>query len=127
MRGGASNDIYLVADVLYVVIETAGEVINRINTLFDYTNSDNVESLVGNDAIDGSAGADALFGNSGGDMLNGGACDDNIICSFGLGRMLGGVGRDALRVGANAYTFVHGTGDGRDVIVDCSAEDFLDL
>ena len=162
MRGGAGNDIYLVADVSDVVIENAGEGIDRINTLVDYTNPDNVESLVGkfarvgltltgsdaretivgankinsgddisgnggddrlvglvgNDAIDGGAGADALFGNSGDDVLNGGAGDDNIIGSFGLDRMIGGVGRDVLRGGANADTFVHGTGDGSDVILE---------
>jgi len=171
MRGGAGNDIYLVADVSDVVIENAGEGIDRINTLVDYTNPDNVESLVGkfarvgltltgsdaretivgankinsgddisgnggddrlvglvgNDAIDGGAGADALFGNSGDDVLNGGAGDDNIIGSFGLDRMIGGVGRDVLRGGANADTFVHGTGDGSDVILDFSTEDVLDV
>jgi len=92
MAGDQGNDVYSVDDVGDIVIEKAGEGVDRIGTtLSAYTLGDNVEQLVyvgpsttaftgignaldnylegwnGNDVLDGAAGADTMKGFGGND------------------------------------------------------------
>jgi Ca2+-binding RTX toxin-like protein len=93
----------------------ASAVKNGVNLL---ANSSNNYILGGikNDTIDGGAGDDEIYGGKGNDKLYGNAGDDTLV---------GGAGNDSLWGGDGADTFIYAKGDGKDVIVGFSSEDFL--
>ncbi|WP_420336897.1 DUF642 domain-containing protein [Roseibium sp.] len=64
-------------------------------------------SVAGNDQITGNGGRDLLFGDGGDDTISGGSGDDIIV---------GGAGDDTLNGGDGSDLFMHGLGDGNDVI-----------
>ncbi|GAA5181126.1 hypothetical protein GCM10025771_27280 [Niveibacterium umoris] len=126
--GGTGNDWYFVDSASDVIVENAGEGIDRIwldASLTTYslatTALANVEQLsyygngnftgtgndlnnrlrgdAGSDTLSGGNGADQLFGNLGSDKLDGGAGDDYIFDLDGNDTMLGGAGNDWMEVG----------------------------
>jgi Ca2+-binding RTX toxin-like protein len=89
VRGGKGNDVYVVIDAGDVVVEQAGEGIDRVETDISFTLAANVENLLlvgsatngtgnalantltGNglaNVLDGKAGADTMVGGDGGDV-----------------------------------------------------------
>lgn len=89
LRGGGGNDTYVVDNVGDVVIETAGEGTDLVQSSVSYTLSADVENLTltGTGGINatGNALANVLTGNSGANRLDGGA---------GADTMAGGTGND---------------------------------
>ncbi|WP_434051945.1 MAG: cadherin domain-containing protein [Roseibium sp.] len=78
-------------------------------------------SVAGNDQITGNGGRDLLFGEGGQDTISGGGGDDIIV---------GGSDDDTLYGGDGSDLFMHGLGDGNDVIeggVGTAWTDVIDL
>lgn len=140
MAGHGGNDVYIVDNTLDVVIEKAGEGIDRIEASVSYTISDNVEMLVltgtGNVSATGNSAGNTLVGNDGANILNGRDGNDTLSGKGGNDLIVGGNGADTLTGGAGADKFVFGgTSDstvavsGRDTITDFShaEHDLIDL
>jgi len=154
MTGGDGNDIYEVDNVNDVVIEAAGEGIDRINASADYTNVANVEFLVGKfadfglnltgssgrdritgankinsgDTLNGEDGNDKLVGLVGNDIINGGTGNDRIFGNSGDDIIHGGTGNDRSTGQQGADRFIFNVGDKRDRITDFDVtEDILDF
>nr|WP_319387394.1 cadherin domain-containing protein [uncultured Roseibium sp.] len=79
------------------------------DTITTGDHNDRVEggAVAGNDQITGNGGRDLLFGDGGDDTISGGSGDDIIV---------GGTGNDTLSGGDGSDLFMHGLGDGNDVI-----------
>jgi Ca2+-binding RTX toxin-like protein len=128
MLGGLGNDIYSVMQAGEVVLESADEGTDRVDTnLGTYTLGENLENLVGTrtlgqtltgntlaNVIAGAGGADILNGKAGADVLNGGGGNDKLTGGTGLDTMRGGVGTDTLDGGGGNDLLVGGAG--RDVL-----------
>ena len=82
MTGGAGNDTYVVDDVGDVVIESASEGTDTVQSSVSYTLAANVENLTltgsGNISGNGNGVANAITGNSGDNTLDGGAGADTM-------------------------------------------------
>ncbi|WP_298966916.1 calcium-binding protein [uncultured Methylobacterium sp.] len=108
--GGLGNDTYVVDNVNDVVVEQAGEGIDRVLTSISYTLGDNVENLgMGTSASlsgTGNALANQLTGNKGNNVLDG---------RGGVDTLTGGAGRDTFvlrageTMGDTVTDFVRGT------------------
>lgn len=87
--GGAGDDLYEVDSVGDVVIETAGEGVDEVESSISYTLTAEVEilTLTGSASINGTGNSlsNRLTGNAGANRLDGGAGDDT---------MVGGAGND---------------------------------
>ncbi|RVU14929.1 hypothetical protein EOE48_21135 [Methylobacterium oryzihabitans] len=140
MVGGIGNETYIVDNAGDVVIEQAGEGIDRVLASTSYTLGDNVETLqfgtsaslagTGNDIANllvGNRGANVLDGRGGADTLTGGLGNDTFV--FRAGETIGdtvtdfvrgtdtlafyGFGTDAVLshgVGSDLYTVTSGDG-----------------
>jgi 2',3'-cyclic-nucleotide 2'-phosphodiesterase (5'-nucleotidase family)/DNA-binding beta-propeller fold protein YncE len=126
--GGAQNDTYMVDDADDVVVEAAGEGIDRIRTALDnLVLAAHVEELAlegparnatGNAASNlmlgnqfdnillGLGGNDTLSGSGGNDSLGGGFGNDSLAGGAGADTLLGGEGGDTLTGGAGNDSFV---------------------
>ena len=105
LLGGLGNDIYAVGDSSVVIIETANEGIDLVQSTISYTLSANIENLTLNyTAINGTGNEldNLLIGNSSDNILNGG---------IGVDTLRGGLGDDTY--------FADNAGD---IIVENSAE-----
>lgn len=75
--GGTGNDLYTIDNVGDVVVELAGEGVDRVRSSISYTLGDNVEnlSLLGSNALSGTGNAldNLITGNAGSNSLSGGA------------------------------------------------------
>ncbi|WP_298957151.1 M10 family metallopeptidase C-terminal domain-containing protein [uncultured Methylobacterium sp.] len=110
MVGGRGNDTYVVDNASDVVVERAGEGIDRVLTGVSYTLGDNVENLgMGTSASLSGTGnglANLLVGNKGHNVLDG---------RGGADTLTGGLGRDTFvlrageTVGDTITDFVRGT------------------
>ncbi|HYD18830.1 MAG TPA: type I secretion C-terminal target domain-containing protein [Patescibacteria group bacterium] len=118
MIGGAGDDVYFVDDAGDVVIESASEGTDLVNSSVTITLSANVERVVltgtaainatGNSAVNvltGNAGANTLDGGTGSDTLIGGAGDDTYIVDVGTDVISEAVGEGSDTVeSSNSYT-----------------------
>jgi serralysin len=102
LAGGVGNDSYIVTEAADVVIEAAGEGLDRVFASGDYTLSDNLEELRRN-----GSGSGTLTGNDSANRIVGGIGADTLV---GLG------GNDTLEGGDGADRFVFSAGNGADVI-----------
>ncbi len=155
MTGGDGDDIYDVENVNDIVQESAnGGTKDRINTVVDIVNPDNVEFLIakfapvglnltgsnGSDRITGAnkissgdvilglGGNDKIIGLVGNDVIDGGAGADRIFGNSGDDVITGGAGNDLLTGQFGVDRFVHRPGDNNDRITDFSTvQDLLDL
>jgi Ca2+-binding RTX toxin-like protein len=112
MRGGADNDVYIVDQDTDIVIELAGEGIDRIETALTlYALGDNVENLsfTGTGAFVGTGNdlANTIRGRSGADILDGGG---------GIDTLIGSTGNDTYRVNDASETVTEFAGEGNDTI-----------
>src|SRR5258708_3574159 len=81
----------------------------------------------GNDVLKGGTGDDHLLGGLGNDALVGGDGNDKLQGDAGNDLVIGGAGNDVLSGGAGINTFLLRPAFGKDVVVDFTAEDLLDL
>lgn len=126
MEGGAGDDVYFVDAAGDVVVEFAGEGVDKIYALTDYAIASGVEAMVlvgggdidgfgsaGVDRITGNGGANVLKGGGGGDKLTGGAGADVLIGQVGDDRLDGGAGDDLLIGREDDDLLIGGAGDDR--------------
>jgi Ca2+-binding RTX toxin-like protein len=110
---GLGNDKLYTDSASHKLTESAGEGLDTVYSTVSYKLSDYVEvlRLIGEKDINGTgtSAGDDLHGNSGDNVLKGLAGIDNFW---------GHKGNDKLYGGANLDTFIFGTGDGKDVIMD---------
>jgi len=118
MVGGLGNDIFTVDNVADIVIENAGEGIDRVYTTVSYALSDNIEKLTlsGASAIDGTGNSlnNTIVGNAGANVLYGLAGNDDINGGAGADSMIGGLGNDIFTVDNVADLAIEYVGEGID-------------
>jgi Ca2+-binding RTX toxin-like protein len=112
MAGGAGNDSYTVDNAGDVVLETAGNGTDTVNTtLLAYVLGANVENLrfsgTGGFNGTGNALANVIVGGTGNDTLDGGAGNDNLQ---------GGAGNDLYIADATGDAVVEASGAGTDTV-----------
>ena len=107
MYGGSGDEVFVVDNPGDMVVEYAGEGIDRINSSISWALGDNLENLIltGNAAIDGT-------GNELNNSLHGNVAD-NVLW--------GDTGNDTLRGGTGNDTYLFGRGDGVDRIMENDA------
>ncbi|MCF1708597.1 hypothetical protein L0V05_07175 [Tabrizicola sp. J26] len=132
--GGSGNDVFVVDSTGDIVVETAGNGTDRVNTTLNSfnlgTSAANVENLTfigsgdfsaigstsantiigggGNDSISGINGNDSLTGNGGNDTIDGGT---------GADTMVGGSGNDTYYVNSTSDVVTEVAGNGTDTII----------
>jgi Ca2+-binding RTX toxin-like protein len=120
--GGAGNDTYVVDNAGDVVIESAGEGIDLVQSSVSYAVGGNVENLTlsGSSAINGTGNAldNVLTGNSGSNTLTGGAGNDTLNPgSSGTDKLLGGSGDDTYVIArSSGITITENAGEGTDTV-----------
>ncbi|WP_422376319.1 cadherin domain-containing protein [Roseibium sp.] len=102
--GGSGSGSFSASDQSYSVDGVGGD---DVIATGDYDDRIEGGSIDGNDNISGGGGRDLLFGQAGSDVISGGSGDDVIV---------GGTGNDNLSGGDGSDLFMHGLGDGSDVI-----------
>ena len=122
MSGGPGHDTFVVAHPGDVVVESAGEGTDTVESVTSYTLPANVETLrlIGPDVIDGAGNAldNMLIGNAKANTLVGGEGDDMLVGIGGNDSLSGGPGSDVLQGGADSDIYAFARGDGQDTIVD---------
>jgi Ca2+-binding RTX toxin-like protein len=102
MAGRTGDDVYIVDNAGDVVVEEAGEGVDRIETtLVYYALGADVENLSGTSATE----SQQLVGNALANVIHGGAFDDLLEGGDGADLLVGGSGVDELTGGAGADTF----------------------
>ncbi len=121
---------------LVVQIRATGREIRIVN---HFSTTDGTSGLAGLSFADGTSlplGERAVLGGTGGDLLTGTATDDVMLGQDGDDRLsggagndtlIGGLGNDTLDGGAGNDTYVYRVGDGRDVILDSSGIDLIEM
>jgi Ca2+-binding RTX toxin-like protein len=130
MQGGLGDDAYVVDNLADVIIENAGEGIDKVNALISYTLGETFETLVliGTDNIDG-VGNDlnnVLFGNIGNNNLSGGLGNDYLKGNLGLDTMTGGLGNDTYLVDDAGDVVIENVGEGTDRVNSAISYTLLD-
>jgi Ca2+-binding RTX toxin-like protein len=129
MSGGAGDDTYVLDDAGDTVIEIAGEGVDTVGSLVDYTLGANIENLtlagsaaidgVGNDLANlviGNGNGNVLLGNAGNDTLRGGGGGDTLSGGIGADQMLGEAGDDKYIVDNVGDTVTEGANQGVDAV-----------
>ncbi|CUS31830.1 calcium-binding protein [Candidatus Nitrospira nitrificans] len=113
MRGQAGNDTYVVDDAGDVVVETAVDGIDTVESAISYTLIDHVEELwltgTGTTSGTGNQLDNRIVGNSAGNVLDGAG------------------GNDRLEGGAGGDTYLFGHGSGWDRVIDSGVGDVVQL
>jgi Ca2+-binding RTX toxin-like protein len=124
MTGGRGDDLYFVRDESDVILESANQGNDTIQSEVSYTLPTNVENIsfsasffgitgignsqankidggYGNDVLNGLGGNDVIFGYIGNDIINGGDGNDRLQGGIGTDRLTGGRGSDRFVWDAN--------------------------
>jgi serralysin len=98
LLGGRGDDVYRIDNSRDVVIELAGEGLDRVEASVNHTLAAEVEqlTLTGREDLRGSGNAldNLLVGNRGDNALDGGAGDDRLVGGAGDDTLTGGLGAD---------------------------------
>ncbi|HEX2136380.1 MAG TPA: calcium-binding protein [Microvirga sp.] len=94
------------------------------NVLIGNSGANALSGAAGDDVIAGRGGHDLLIGRSGDDYLRGGTGSDQLLAGLGRDRLRGESGADAFQFQSVAESL---PGSARDVILDLSAADVIDL
>jgi Ca2+-binding RTX toxin-like protein len=126
LEGGRGDDAYVVRDVGDVLVEDAGEGVDRAEVLvsgFRLADGASVEELrlLLRGSLFGNASSNAIFADGGAATLDGGAGDDVLQGSVAADVLFGGAGDDVLRGGGGADLLAGGPGDDRYEIDDAAA------
>jgi Ca2+-binding RTX toxin-like protein len=120
LRGGVGDDVYTVDNAGDVVIESAGEGIDRVRSSINYTLGVNVENLtlIGTGSVSGIGNAlnNTLVGNEANNVLSGDAGDDLLNGGAGADTMKGGSGNDTYLVDSAADVVIENIDEGIDVV-----------
>ncbi|MGI4718893.1 MAG: VCBS domain-containing protein [Janthinobacterium lividum] len=110
MEGGSGDDLYIVDHAGDVVVEQAGEGVDKVQSNVAYILSANVENLTltGTGSISGTGNEldNIIVGNSGHNALYGGAGNDTLTDNGGADRLDGGLGADTMAGGSGNDTYV---------------------
>jgi Putative Ig domain/RTX calcium-binding nonapeptide repeat (4 copies) len=147
MLGGAGDDTYIVDNLADLVIESASEGTDLVQTRVSHALSNNVENLTAlgsaalvltgnalNNVLTANNAGNRLDGGAGNDTLKGGAGADILIDLAGDTSVSAGSGNDYVLTGAGVDTIRAGTGNdvvqsgaGNDNISTLDGNDVLDL
>ncbi|WP_436106242.1 VCBS domain-containing protein [Massilia sp. LjRoot122] len=129
MSGGTGDDVYIVDHAGDIVVENAGEGVDKVQSSVAYTLTDKVENLSltgigsisasGNEldnTIIGNSGHNVLFGGAGNDTLNDNAGDDRLDGGTGADTMAGGAANDTYVVDNAGDVVIEGVGAGTDTV-----------
>jgi Ca2+-binding RTX toxin-like protein len=113
LTGGAGDDIYVVDDAGDIVVETAGEGADTVQTsLVAYTLTANVENLTGliktGQRLSGNALGNVITAFTGASLLTAETLDDILDGGVGADTLKGGFGDDLYFVNENNYLFSAG-------------------
>ncbi|MEM7210780.1 MAG: Ig-like domain-containing protein, partial [Pseudomonadota bacterium] len=126
LEGGAGDDRYYVYEDGTIINELLDEGTDLVYTRVDLTLSDNVENLAangaGNLALTGNSLGNFLTGFSDDNVLSGEGGNDRLIGGAGDDTLIGGLDNDVLQGGSGADTFVFGSADGSDNILDFTVD-----
>lgn len=129
MVGGMGNDIYEMDNAGDVIVESANEGIDLVESSVSATLAAHVEnlSLTGsapinatgnneNNLLLGNSGNNILSGLEGNDELRGGAGDDRLIGGGGTDQLLGGLGNDTYVIDSLEDALIENDGEGTDTV-----------
>ena len=118
--GGAGSDTYIVDNVDDVIVETANNGTDLVQSSVTYTLANNVEklTLTGTSAIDGTGNSaiNNMLGNSAANVLDGAGGNDNINGGSGADTMIGGTGSDTFVVDDSADITIEFADEGTDTV-----------
>ncbi|MEI6215578.1 MAG: Ig-like domain-containing protein [Desulfuromonadales bacterium] len=125
MIGLAGNDVYAVDNPLDVVIESAGNGTDRINSTVSYTLGPNIEDLwlVGTLSVSGIGNEldNVMWGNGGDNSLQGLAGNDVLDGGAGADTMIGGTGNDTYWVDNAGDVVTENANEGTDTVYSKSS------
>ena len=129
MVGGMGNDIYEVDNAGDVVVESANEGIDLVESSVSATLAAHVENLsltgtaainatgnTDNNLLQGNSGNNTLSGLEGNDELRGGDGDDRLIGGAGTDQLFGGIGNDTYVIESLEDTLIENAGEGTDTV-----------
>jgi Ca2+-binding RTX toxin-like protein len=116
--GGLGNDIYLVDDVADIVIESAAQGTDTVQSRVNYTLGANLENLglLGTEAINGTGNElnNVLTGNAAANTLSAGLGNDTLNGGAGADTLIGGLGNDVYVIDDAADVSVENASEGTD-------------
>jgi Ca2+-binding RTX toxin-like protein len=120
--GGSGNDTYVVDMSTDVIIESASEGVDKVQSSVSYSlaNVNNVENLTLTGSIGingtGNALANTLIGNSASNVLDGGAGNDILNGGVGGDTLKGGLGDDTYVVDSTTDSLIENANEGTDTV-----------
>ena len=121
MIGGSGNDTYTVGRVGDVVIESANEGTDTVQSRISYTLGNHLENLTLIDIFDingtGNALDNSLTGNAAINTLSGAAGNDTLIGRGGNDTLIGGTGNDTYVVDNTNYIITENVNEGLDTVL----------
>ncbi|MBI5898513.1 MAG: RTX toxin, partial [Rhodocyclales bacterium] len=118
--GGLGNDTYTIDNIGDVVVESAGEGTDAVNSAITYNLGANFENLTltGAALINGTGNEfnNVLTGNSAANTLTGGAGNDTLNGGTGADTLIGGLGNDTYTIDNIGDVVVENADEGTDLV-----------